>query len=192
MIDNPYQPGNRDAASPFPLVRIDGLGDRPFPTGKWYKGFFYRTPARLTANFSDAPPWDPAAGNNGQNDTAQESVFAFPNRLNLDDRVPLVSAAFPRPRYIAPGLDPNADVYKLLNRFKTDDVFYPVIASPLADLLLAASTGVDTEHDAQHRPAGRADGHDALAERRRQPADGPDRRGRARPTSPSGTTACGR
>ena len=143
VIDNPYQPGNRDANSPFPLIKIAGLGDRPFPTGKWYKGFFYRTPARLDSNFADAPAGDPAAGNNGQNDTAQESVFAFPNRLNLDDRVPMVSAAFPRPRFIAPGIDPNADVYKLLNRFVIDDVFYPVIVSPLADLQLAASTGVD-------------------------------------------------
>ena len=143
VIDNPYQPGDRGANSPFPLIKIDGLGDRPFPTGKWYKGFFYRTPARLDSNFADAPAGDPAAPHNGQNDTAQESVFAFPNRLNLDDRIPLVSVAFPRPRYIAPALDPNADGYKLLNRFVTDDVFYPVIASPLADLQLAASTGVD-------------------------------------------------
>lgn len=143
VIDNPYQPGDRGPDSPFPLNRVDGLGDRPFPTGKWYKGFFYRTPARLSSNFADAPAGDPAAGNNGQNDTAQESVFAFPNRLNLDDRVPLVSVGFPRPRYIAPGLDPNSDVYKLLNPFVTDDVFYPVIVSPLADLQLAASTGVD-------------------------------------------------
>ncbi len=143
VIDNPYQPGGRDANSPFPLIKVGGLGDRPFPTGKWYKGFFYRTPARLDSNFANAPAGDPAAGNNGQNDTAQESVFAFPNRLNLDDRVPMVSIAFPRPRYIAPALDPAADAYKLLNRYVTDDVFYPVIASPLADLQLAASTGVD-------------------------------------------------
>lgn len=34
VIDNPYQPGNRDANSPFPLVKVAGLGDRPFPTGK--------------------------------------------------------------------------------------------------------------------------------------------------------------
>ncbi len=143
VIDNPYQPSGRDANSPFPLIKIEGLGDRPFPTGKWYKGFLYRTPARLASNFGNAPAGDPAAGNNGQNDTAQESVFAFPNRLNLDDRVPMVSIGFPRPRYIAPALDPAADAYKLLNRFVTDDVFYPAIASPLGDLQLAASTGVD-------------------------------------------------
>jgi len=142
IVDNPYQPGGRDANSPFPLIKLAGLSG-PFPTGSWTKGFHYQTPASLTSNFNNAPPWDPAQSNNGKNDTAEESVFAYPNKLNLDDRVPLVSASFPRPRYVAPGLDPNAGVYNFNNRYLIDEVLYPIVASALADVHFAGSSGVD-------------------------------------------------
>ncbi len=142
VVDNPYQPANRIATSPFPLIKVAAPAG-PFPTGRWSKGFYYQTPADLTANFNNAPPWDPLFGKNGKNDTSQESVIAYPNKLNLDDRVPLVSASFPRPRYVAPGLDPNAAIYNFDNRYLIDEVPYPIVASALADLHFAASTGVD-------------------------------------------------
>ncbi|MFS8083749.1 MAG: hypothetical protein ACMG51_09875, partial [Ginsengibacter sp.] len=67
VVDNPYQPSNRIATSPFPLIKVAALSG-PFPTGKWSKGFLYQTPADLTANFNNAPPWDPLFGKNGKND----------------------------------------------------------------------------------------------------------------------------
>lgn len=143
VVDNPYQPANRGPASPFPLVKVAAPAG-PFPTSKWSKGFLYQTPADLTANFNNAPPWDPQSARNGRNDTGQESVIAYPNKLNLDDRVPLVSASFPRPRYIAPGIDPAAGIYNFNNRYLIDEVPYPIVASALADLHFAGSTGTGT------------------------------------------------
>ncbi len=72
---------------PLPADQARRSRGRPFPT-QVVQGFFYRTPARLDSNFADAPASDPAAAATPEQH-AQESVFAFPNRLNLDDRVPL-------------------------------------------------------------------------------------------------------
>jgi endoglucanase Acf2 len=140
VIDNSFQPGGRDANSPFPLIKLAGTA-APFPTGKWTKAFHYQIPASLSSNFVDAPGNDP---NNGKNNTSSESVFAYPNKLNLDDRVPMVSAAFARPRFIAPGIDPTAAVYQLNNRYLIDEVLYPIVASDLADVFFAGSTGRDS------------------------------------------------
>lgn len=143
VVDNDYQPGGRNADAPFPLIKLAG-SKAPFPTGKWTKGFHYQTPANLDSNFVDAPAGNPAQGQNGRNDIGSESVFAYPNKLNLDDRVPMLSAGFPRPRFVNPDINPDSPGYRLDNRYLIDEVLYPIVASAQADVFFAGSTGRTT------------------------------------------------
>lgn len=82
---NSFQPGN------LPYKLVDGMAGRPLPTGKWYKGFFYQSPRNLADNFD-------AGG-----DAIEQSVFALPYRMWLDDRISMVSVGFPRRRFVNEG-----------------------------------------------------------------------------------------
>ncbi|MDB5758279.1 MAG: hypothetical protein JWM30_1568 [Burkholderia sp.] len=131
-LANPYQPGD---ISDLKLVSLpDGTRTR-MPTGKWSKGFFYQSPRNLDAYFQGTGNAnDPR--NNGS-DTNQFNIFAFPNKLSLDDRIGMLSISFPTRRYIAYGTDPNASVYDLTNPLKADTLLYHIAPNSAQDIRLS-------------------------------------------------------
>jgi hypothetical protein len=121
VVPNPWQAKNLDDLKLATLP--DGNRTR-MPTGKWSKGFFYQSPRNIDAYFQfNGVPKDPR---NQGGDTNEFNIFAYPNKLNLDDRIGMLSVSFPSRRYISYGLDPNADVYNLSNPLKTDTILYPI------------------------------------------------------------------
>jgi endoglucanase Acf2 len=133
-IPNPWNPG--DIAALKLVTLPDGVRNR-LPTGKWSKGFFYQSPYNLDA-FYQFNPQVPADDPRNQGfDTNQTSIFPFPNRLNLDDRLGMVAISFPTRRYIGYGLDPNADVYNLSNPYRADTLIYALEANSSQDMRLS-------------------------------------------------------
>ena len=131
-LANPFQPGD---ISDLKLVALsDGTRTR-MPTGKWSKGFFYQSPRNLDAYFQgNGDATDPR---NKGSDTNQFNIFAFPNKLNLDDRIGMLSVSFPTRRYIAYGIDPNADVYDLRNPLRADTLLYHMPPNSAQDIRLS-------------------------------------------------------
>ena len=131
-LANPFQPGDLSDLKLMPLP--DGVRTR-MPSGKWSKGFFYQSPRNLDAYFQgNGDVTDPR--NNGS-DTNAFNIFAFPNKLSLDDRIGMLSVSFPTRRYIAYGTDPNADVYDLSNPLKADTLLYHIAPNSSQDIRLS-------------------------------------------------------
>ncbi|MBH2043560.1 MAG: hypothetical protein I8H87_08525 [Comamonadaceae bacterium] len=117
-VTNPFKPGNQSA-----LKLVAGLEGMALPTGKWYKGFFYQTPLDLAGDFS--------AGRGIE----LHSVYAFPNRLYLDDRIGMVTIGFPHRFYLNPGDDP-AKLGDFRNRYVQDDYLYSIQADTRPDVFV--------------------------------------------------------
>lgn len=131
-LANPFQPGD---IKDLKLVTLpDGTRTR-MPTGKWSKGFFYQSPRNLDAYFQGSG--DASDPRNNGSDTNQFNIFAFPNKLNLDDRIGMLSVSFPTRRYIAYGTDRNADVYDLRNPLKADTLLYHIAPNSYQDIRLS-------------------------------------------------------
>lgn len=105
------------------------------PTGKWSKGFFYQSPRNIDAYFQFNGVADDPRNQGG--DANEFSIFAYPNKLNLDDRIGMLAVSFPQRRYIDYGLDRNAAVYDLSNPLKTDTILYPISPNNYQDLRLS-------------------------------------------------------
>lgn len=132
VLSNPFQPGN---STDLKLVSLpDGVRTR-MPTGKWSKGFFYQSPRNLDAYFQGNG--DAADPRNSGGDTNQFNIFAYPNKLSLDDRIGMVSISFPARRYIAYGLDPNSGAYDLSNPYKADTLLYHIAPNSSQDIRLS-------------------------------------------------------
>ena len=131
-LANPFQPGN---ISDLKLVSLPPDTRGRMPTGKWSKGFFYQSPRNLDAYFQGTG--DANDPRNNGSDTNQFSIFAFPNKLNLDDRIGMLSVSFPARRYIAYGTDPNASVYDLRNPLKADTLLYHIAPNSSQDIRLS-------------------------------------------------------
>lgn len=117
-VANAFKPGNR-----ADMKLVAGMEDRALPTGKWYKGFFYQSPMNLADDF--------AAGRG----TELNSVYAFPNRLYLDDRIGMVTIGFPHKYYIPPG-DDIASLGNFRNRYIQDDYIYSILPDTRPDVFL--------------------------------------------------------
>lgn len=127
---NPHKPRNNAQARLLP--EFEGW---PVPTGKWSKGFFYQSPTNLDAWFEGKPaaPGQPPDPNNIV-DAQNYSVFAFPNKLWLDDRIGMVTVAFPRRSHIAMDRNRDSVIYDLRNPFVADYVLYNVVQDGRQDL----------------------------------------------------------
>ena len=132
VVANPWQAKN---LNDLKLVTLPPGERTRMPTGKWSKGFFYQSPRNIDAYFQfNGVADDPR--NQGA-DANEFSIFAYPNKLNLDDRIGMLSVSFPQRRYIDYGLDPNAAVYDLSNPLKTDTILYPISPNTSQDLRLS-------------------------------------------------------
>ena len=129
-LDNPWQPGNVERK----LVAVRGKMLNQTPTGKWFKGFLYQSPLNLNAYFT--PNTDGADPRNRGGETEQSNIFAFPNKLGIDDRMGMVSVSFPARRFIAYGIDGKADVYNLSNPFTADTLLYHIAPNGSQDMRL--------------------------------------------------------
>lgn len=132
-LANPFQPGDISDLKLVPF-KDDSVRTR-MPTGKWSKGFFYQSPRNLDAYFQGNG--DAADPRNSGSDTNQFNIFAFPNKLSLDDRIGLLSVSFPARRYIAYGNDPNASVYDLRNPLTADSLLYHIAPNSGQDIRLS-------------------------------------------------------
>ncbi|MBK4737218.1 glycosyl hydrolase [Noviherbaspirillum pedocola] len=133
-VANPWNPG--DIAALKLVALPDGVRDR-LPTGKWSKGFFYQSPYNLDAFFQFNPQVSANDPRNQGFDINQASIFPFPNKLNLDDRLGMVAVSFPTRRYIAYGADPNADVYNFSNPYRADTLTYELAPNSAQDMRLS-------------------------------------------------------
>lgn len=106
-VVNNFKPGNQ-----ADLRVVAGMEDQALPTGKWYKGFFYQSPRNLEGDFG------------GDRGIGQNSVYAFPNRLYLDDRIGMVTIGFPHKHYIRPG--DSSKLGNFTNRYINDDYLYSI------------------------------------------------------------------
>ena len=178
VIDNPYQPGGRDANSPFPLIKVDGLERPAVPDGQVVQGLFLshagaarfelrrrtrRRPGggqerperhgareRLRVPEPSQSRRSRAAGQRGVSAAALHRAGARPERRRLQAAEPLRH----RRRVLSGDREPTRrSAARRVDRRRCDV-------------------------DADDRPPGRADHRDALAGRRPEPADGVDRRGR--------------
>lgn len=132
VVPNPWQPKD---LNDLKLVTLPAGERTRLPTGKWSKGFFYQSPRNIDAYFQfNGVEKDPR---NLGGDTNEFSIFAYPNKLNLDDRIGMLSVSFPSRRYISYGLDPAADVYDLSNPLKTDTIIYPIVPNASQDVRLS-------------------------------------------------------
>lgn len=129
-LPNPWQPGNIDRK----LVTLPPAAANRMPTGKWFKGVLYQSPFNLDAYFM--PNGDDKDPRNKGGETEQSNIFAFPNKLGIDDRIGMVSVSFATRRYIAYGIDGNADVYDLRNPYMADTLLYHVAPNGSQDMRL--------------------------------------------------------
>jgi len=132
-VPNPWNP--KDIKDLKFVTLPDGMRSR-MPTGKWSKGFFYQSPINLDAYFN-ADIDHPADLRNEGRDTPMFSIFPYPNKLNLDDRLGMVSTSFPARRHIAYGVDPNAATYNLGNPYKADTLLYHIAPNNSQDMRLS-------------------------------------------------------
>lgn len=134
IVDNPWQPKDINDLKLITLPPDTNTRTR-MPTGKWSKAFFYQNPLNLDSYFqANGVADDPR---NVGLDTNLANIFAYPNKLSLDDRIGMVSVSFPARRYIAYGDDPKADVYDLSNPLKTDTLIYSIEPNSLQDMRLS-------------------------------------------------------
>ena len=132
VVANPWQPKD---LSDLKLVTLPPGERTRLPTGKWSKGFFYQSPRNIDAYFQfNGVNGDPR---NLGGDTNAFSIFAYPNKLNLDDRIGMLSVSFPTRRYIGYGEAPNADVYDLSNPLKADTILYTIEPNGAQDMRLS-------------------------------------------------------
>lgn len=131
-LPNPFQPGN---IGDLKLVTLPEGTRTRMPTGKWSKGFFYQSPRNLDAYFQGTGDANDPRNQGG--DTERFNIFAFPNKLSLDDRIGMLSVSFPTRRYIAYGTDPKADVYDLTNPLKADTLLYHIAPNSSQDIRLS-------------------------------------------------------
>lgn len=118
-VANAFKPADRKD-----LKLVAGMEDRALPTGKWYKGFFYQSPLNLAAEFPVA-------------NIGEQSVYAFPNRLALDDRIGMVSIAFPRKFYVDQGEENAiARLGNFTNRYIQDDYLFSILRDGRTDAYL--------------------------------------------------------
>lgn len=129
-LANPWQPGNIERK----LVALPPDTASRMPTGKWFKGVLYQSPLNLDAYFT--PTTDGNDPRNKGGETEQSNIFAFPNKLGIDDRLGMVSVSFASRRYIAYGIDGNADVYDLRNPFRADTLLYHIAPNGSQDMRL--------------------------------------------------------
>jgi endoglucanase Acf2 len=132
IVRNPWQPKNDNKLK---LLAMPEETTGRLPTGKWFKGFFYQSPVNLDAYFN--PNKDPQDPGNQDGDTSNFSIFPFPNKLTLDDRIGMVNISFPTRRYVAYNPDPNVVVYDLSNPYKADTMLYEVAPDGHQDLRLS-------------------------------------------------------
>lgn len=130
-VPNPYQPGNVERK----LVTLPPETLNRMPTGKWFKGVLYQSPLNLDAYFT--PNSDAADPRNSGAETEQSNIFAFPNKLGIDDRIGMVSVSFATRRYIAYGIDGSADVYDLKNPYTADTLLYHIAPNSSQDMRLS-------------------------------------------------------
>src|SRR5690606_34866404 len=57
-------------------------------------------------------------------DVGRYNIFAFPNKLNLDDRIGMVSVTFPQRNYVAVDTNPDSPVYDLSNPYRASYVMF--------------------------------------------------------------------
>ena len=132
VVANPWQAKNLDDLK---LVTLPPGERTRMPTGKWSKGFFYQSPRNIDAYFQfNGVAKDPR---NQGGDANEFSIFAYPNKLNLDDRIGMLAVSFAQRRYIDYGQNPEADVYDLRNPLKTDTILYPISPNTSQDLRLS-------------------------------------------------------
>lgn len=117
-VENPFKPGNR-----ADLQLVAGMENRALPTGKWYKGFFYQNPGKLSDDFSVGRSTD------------LNTVHAFPNRLYVDDRIGMVQVSFPHRFYLDVG-NPAA-LGNFVNRYIQDDYLFSLQTDVGPDVLLS-------------------------------------------------------
>lgn len=122
--ENPFTPKG------LPYTLVDGVR-KPVPTNKWYKGFLYQSPRDLTVTEFEGV---------GQTQSEQ-AVFAFPNRLFLDDRSAMINVAFPRRFYLKPG-SPDGINNDFKNPYLRDIYLYPVISDPDSDVFITSAAPV--------------------------------------------------
>ena len=132
VVANPWQPKNLDDLK---LVTLPPGERTRLPTGKWSKGFFYQSPRNIDAYFQFNGIADDPRNLGG--DANEFSIFAYPNKLNLDDRIGMLAVSFPTRRYISYGVDPEAAVYDLSNPFKTDTILYTIAPNSAQDVRLS-------------------------------------------------------
>ncbi|MGI4847773.1 MAG: glycosyl hydrolase [Janthinobacterium lividum] len=128
---NALNPDNDPSAT-----RVKNVDSKPFATGKWSKGFFYQNPNRLDAYFQIKPVSSPDP-RNVPADTRNRSIFAFPNKLWLDDRIGMVNISFPKRRFIPLDRNPDSLVYDLRNPYLQDHVLFSMEPDADADMRLA-------------------------------------------------------
>ncbi|WP_194715138.1 glycosyl hydrolase [Noviherbaspirillum soli] len=129
-LANPWQPGNIDRK----LITLPAGTENRMPTGKWFKGLLYQSPLNLDAYFM--PNGDDSDPRNKGGETEQSNIFAFPNKLGIDDRMGMVSVSFATRRYIAYGIAGNADVYDLRNPYVADTLLYHIAPNSSQDMRL--------------------------------------------------------
>ncbi|HEX8884522.1 MAG TPA: glycosyl hydrolase [Noviherbaspirillum sp.] len=130
VVANPWQPGDVERK----LIALPPVAASRMPTGKWFKGILYQSPLNLDAYFM--PTGDDKDPRNQGRETEQSNIFAFPNKLGIDDRIGMVSVSFATRRYIAYGIDGNADVYDFRNPYKADTLLYHIAPNGSQDLRL--------------------------------------------------------
>jgi endoglucanase Acf2 len=132
VVANPWQAKN---LNDLKLVALPPGTRGRMPTGKWSKAFFYQNPRNIDAYFQgNGVPDDPR---NLGGDPNESNIFAYPNKLNLDDRIGMLSISFPTRRYIDYSLNPAAAAYDLSNPFKTDTLLYPIAPNGSQDIRLS-------------------------------------------------------
>lgn len=134
IVQNPWKP--KAYAGLKLLELLPDEAKNGLPTGKWFKGFLYQSPMNINAYFGNDEKNPDAPGNRG-GETSFFNVFAYPNKLMLDDRIGMVAVSFPRRRYVAYNPDPNASVYDLRNPLKADTLVYEVAPSGQQDVRLS-------------------------------------------------------
>ena len=132
IVENRWKPGGR---SDLKLVEMPEEVKNGLPTGKWSKGFFYQSPLNIDAYFRPDDK-NPAAPGNQGGETATFSVFPYPNKLTLDDRIGMVGIGFPSRRFVAYNPDPASPVYDLGNPYKADTLIYETTARNNQDVRL--------------------------------------------------------
>lgn len=129
-----------------PLVA--GLTGRPFPTGKWYKGFFYVNDGASTS----------ASKASSANENAR-TIYPFPNAVMLSDSDNRIDVQFPKKRFVA---KPGDTETNLSNPYLRDYVLYNVQPDDRNSLRLSYKKDADATSPAPPILARKIDRYDEL------------------------------